>query len=118
MEEDEEYRDGGFEYGTASVLIEEIIDERKYRGYVYLESNEFDNTFATTVIRDSDSEELFDEIRYNALFNIVSDILSEKDEDERNAAIAAIYDAVYAGVHVDDVDAEWDEDDDDEEGVY
>ncbi len=118
MEEDEEYRDGGFEYGAASVLIEDIIDERQYRGYVYLESNDFDNTFATTVIRDNDSEELYDEIRYNALYNLVSDILNEKDEDERNAAIAAIYDAVHAGIHVDDVDADWEEDDDDEEGVY
>ena len=110
-EEGNEYRNGDLEYGTISLLIEDILDERQYRGYVYMESRDFDNTFATTVIRDEDSEELYDEIRYNALYNIVSDILKDKDsDDERNAAIAEIYDTIYSSIHYDDVDDEWDDD--------
>ena len=107
--EDEEYRDGQFEYELASSLIEDIIDERGYRGYVYLESSDFDNTFATTVIKDNDSEELYEEVRYNALLNIVTDILDDKSVDERNAAIAEIYDVVCTAIHIDDVDDDWEE---------
>ena len=121
-EENSEYRNGDLEYGTVSLLIEDILDERQYRGYVYMESRDFDNTFATTVIMDNDSEELYDEIRYNALYNLVSDILKDKEsDDERNAAIVEIYDTVYSSIHYDDVDDVWDddeEDDDDAEVEY
>lgn len=107
--EDEEYRDGQFEYGLTSALIEEIIEAHGYRGYIYLESGNFDNTFATTVIKDNDSEELYEEVRYDVLHNIVADILSEKNEDERNDAIAYIYDVVCAAIHSDDMDDDWEE---------
>ena len=102
-ENDDEYRDGGFEYGVTSALIEDIVNDHNYRAYFYLESDNYDNILTTTVIQDNDSDEIGEEVRYNTLFNLVVDILKNKEGDERNAAITAIYDEVYTGIHIDDV---------------
>ena len=55
-EDNGEYRDGEFEYGVTSALIEDIINDHNYRAYFYMESDSFDNILTTTVIRDSDSD--------------------------------------------------------------
>ena len=110
MEDNGEYRDGEFEYGVTSALIEDIINDHNYRAYFYMESDSFDNILTTTVIKDSDSDEIGEEMLYNTLMNLVVDILKDKEGDDRNAAIAAIYDEVYAGIHIDDVCDDIDDD--------
>ena len=119
-EDNGEYRDGEFEYGVTSALIEDIINypshhlrhmdnDHNYRAYFYMESDSFDNILTTTVIRDSDSDEIGEEMLYNTLMNLVVDILKDKEGDDRNAAIAAIYDEVYAGIHIDEVCDDFDD---------
>ena len=109
MEDNGEYRDGEFEYGVTSALIEDIINDHNYRAYFYMESDSFDNILTTTVIRDSDSDEISEEVLYNTLFNLVVDILKNKEGDDRNAAIAAIYDEVYTGIHIDEACDDFDD---------
>lgn len=115
----EEYHDGDFEYGVVESLIEEIIDKYDLKAHFYLESDKFDNTISITMIPESvelpEDYNMADEIKVNALINLVADLLNERMEDERNAVISLIYESVYAGIHYDDEEEEEDEEESDYE---
>ena len=98
----EGYRDGEFEYSIIESLLEEIIDKYNLKAYVYLESDHYDNAASTTMASDAIIDAEHDDIPMNALMYLVADILNNRKTDERNDAIAEIYDAVYTGIHLDD----------------
>lgn len=102
MENDEEYHDGQFEYTTASSLIEEIIDRFNFRAYIYLEGDGFDNIFSEVQVHDDEDDEVIEEVQYAALRNLVGDIIQNLEDDDRNEAIAMIYDIVHEAIHLDD----------------
>ena len=105
---DDEYHDGQLSYTTASALIEDIIDQFHFRAYIYLESDEYDNILTTTMMKDDDdgTDRYNSDVQFDALTHLVIDILSGRGEDDRNAAIADIYDQVYRAIHVDDPEDE------------
>ena len=105
----EEYHDGEYEYGLAETLIEEIVDRFNLRAYVYLSNPAFDNVLTTTMLSENSDEEEYENTRYETLLNLVIDILNDKDGNERNAAIAEIYDIVHQAIHDDDEDDFFDE---------
>ena len=109
----EEYRDGEFEYGVIETLIEDIVDKYSLKVYVYMESDRYDNALSTTILPDEATDAEHDDVQLDALTYLVADILNSRPIDERNAAIAAIVDAVYDGIHIDDEPKE----EDDDEGV-
>lgn len=102
----EGYHDGDLEYSVVESLIEEIIDKYDLRAYFYLESNKYDNTASISMLSESTNDlkeyDETDEIKINALINLVADLLDGKIDDERNAIITLIYDSVYEGIHIDD----------------
>ena len=104
----EGYRDGEFEYGVIESLIEEIVDKYNLKAYVYIESDHYDNAVSTTMASDEIFDAEHDDIQLNALIYLVADILNNRPMDERNEAIAEIYDAVYNGIHIDDDDEDED----------
>ena len=101
-----EYRDGEYNYATASALIEEIVDQFHLRAFVYLECDEYDNVMTTTMMKNDDeaNDRYNSDVQFDALLNLVIDILSDREEDDRNAAIADIYDKIHEAIHVDDDD--------------
>ena len=102
----EEYRDGDFEYSIIESLIEEIVDKYNLKAYVYIESDRYDNAVSVTMSSDESVDAEHDDIQLNALIYLVADILNNRMADERNDAVAEIYDAVYNGIHIDDDDEE------------
>ena len=106
----EEFCDGDLEYGVVESLIEEIIDKYELKAHFYLECDRFDNAMSVTMIGDSvkcpEDYNVSDEVKVNALINLVGDLLNEKMEDERNAVISLIYESVYQGIHMDDEEDE------------
>ena len=106
----EAYRDGDLEFGVVEALIEEIVDKYDMKSHVYLECDRFDNAVSITMIGEDvecpEDYDVSDEIKVNALINLVADLLSEKMEDERNAMISLIYECVYQGIHLDDEEEE------------
>ena len=102
MENDEEYHDGQFEYATASSLIEEIIDRFNFRAYIYLEGDNFDNILTETQVHEDEADEIMDKVQFSVLKNLIADILKDREDDDRNEAIAMIYDIVHDAIHLDD----------------
>lgn len=110
MDDDEEYRDGQFEYATVSSLIEEIVDQYQLRVYVYMESDNYDIIRTDTFVHDNENDEIIDEVQFSTLRNLVADIIRDRDNAERSETIAMIYDIVHEAIHIDD-DPELDDDD-------
>ena len=104
--EDEEYRDGDLDYSVIEASIEEIIDKYEVRAFLYIESDSYDNVLSTTMIREYEDEECCEAVQFEALVNLVADILKDHIGDERNALIAEIYERVNQGIHIDDEEDE------------
>ncbi|MBP5782085.1 MAG: hypothetical protein J6W04_00950 [Bacteroidales bacterium] len=98
----DEYRNGEYDYATAMALIEEIIDDFQLRAYVYIQSDEYDNVMTSTMVQTEG--ESHDDVQFEAMECLIVDILKGRDEADKVAAIADIYDCVYHAIHSDDDD--------------
>ena len=90
-----EYQDGLGELETISASIEDLIDSAHMRGIVYLESENCDFGTTDTIILDDDDESTYDDVRLNALINIIQDLLKDR---KGYKMIEIIFQTVYNAI--------------------
>ena len=102
----DEYTDSDVNYSAAEALIEEIFDQFHMRGYIYMECDNYNNVSSCTVMKDDDDgcDRFGTDVQFDALINLVLDILDGRDEDDRNAAIVDIYNKIFEAIHIEEDD--------------
>ena len=100
-----EYEDGLGELETISACIEDTLDSAHLRAYVYLEKSGCDSVTTDTVILDEDDDDMYNDVRLNALTSIVLDILKD---NKGYKIIPVIFKTVYNAIFSDE-DTELDE---------
>ena len=72
-----DYDNGTGELETISACIEDLLDSAGIRGFIYLEKDGCENISSDAVILDDDPDEMFDEVKLNALSSVILDLLND-----------------------------------------